>query len=167
MVAFGPEVAEVAVVVDVAPPPGPLGGPDPDDGAVPWVTVVVLVEVDLVSCEVTGTESVEETASACTTPDALLEAVRAAATGDSPLDPKAARVLRENRSSRADRSLSAREEQVLRLVVGGLANKQIARRLTISERTVKAHLTNVFARLGVTDRTQAALWASEHLPPDA
>ncbi len=100
-------------------------------------------------------------------PDALLDAIRAAAAGDSPLDPKAARVLLENRSSRADRSLSAREEEVLRLVVGGLANKQIARRLAISERTVKAHLTNVFARLGVTDRTQAALWAREHLPPDA
>jgi DNA-binding NarL/FixJ family response regulator len=45
-----------------------------------------------------------------------------------------------------------------------LANKQIARKLSISERTVKAHLTNVFAQLGVTDRTQAALWAQEHLP---
>ena len=47
----------------------------------------------------------------------------------------------------------------------GLPNKQIARKLAISERTVKAHLTNVFAQLGVTDRTQAALWAKEHLPP--
>ena len=54
----------------------------------------------------------------------------------------------------------------MRLVATGLANKQIARRLSITERTVKAHLTNVFARLGVTDRTQAALWAKEHLPPD-
>jgi len=98
-------------------------------------------------------------------PDALLDAVRAAAAGDSPLDPKAARVLLQGRGSRVDRSLSAREEEVLRLVVGGLANKQIGRRLDISERTVKAHLTNVFARLGVTDRTQAALWAREHLPP--
>jgi DNA-binding NarL/FixJ family response regulator len=52
---------------------------------------------------------------------------------------------------------------VLLLVRGGLANKQIARKLGISERTVKAHMTNVFQRLGVTDRTQAALWASEHL----
>ena len=41
----------------------------------------------------------------------------------------------------------------------GLANKQIARRLGISERTVKAHLTSVFASIGVVDRTQAALWA--------
>ena len=53
---------------------------------------------------------------------------------------------------------------MLRLVGDGLANKQIARRLGIAERTVKAHLTSVFQRLGVTDRVQAALWAREHLP---
>ena len=44
----------------------------------------------------------------------------------------------------------------------GLANKQIARRLGISERTVKAHLTSTFQRIGVVDRTQAALWAERH-----
>ena len=53
---------------------------------------------------------------------------------------------------------------MLRLVGQGLANKQIARRLGIGERTVKAHLTSVFQRLGVSDRVQAALWAREHLP---
>ena len=52
---------------------------------------------------------------------------------------------------------------MLRLVTAGLANKQIARRLGIAERTVKAHLTNIFGRIGVTDRTQAALWAQQHL----
>jgi DNA-binding NarL/FixJ family response regulator len=61
--------------------------------------------------------------------------------------------------------LSEREEEVLRLVTDGLANKAIARKLSISERTVKAHLTNIFGRIGVTDRTQAALWARDHLPP--
>lgn len=100
-------------------------------------------------------------------PDELLDAIRAAAAGDSPLDPKAARVLLASRRvGPAARQLSAREEEVLRLVASGLANKQIARRLAISERTVKAHLTNVFAQLGVSDRTQAALWAREHLPPE-
>ena len=49
------------------------------------------------------------------------------------------------------------------MVRDGLPNKSIARRLGISERTVKAHLTNIFQRLGVTDRTQAALWAQQHL----
>jgi DNA-binding NarL/FixJ family response regulator len=55
--------------------------------------------------------------------------------------------------------LTAREREVLGLVREGLANKQIARRLGISERTVKAHLTSVFQRIGVTDRTQAAVLA--------
>jgi DNA-binding NarL/FixJ family response regulator len=99
-------------------------------------------------------------------PDDVLAGVRAAHAGGSPLDPKAARVLLDaQRAQRPARTLSAREEEVVRLVATGLANKQIARRLGISERTVKAHLTNVFQQLGVTDRTQAALWAKEHLPP--
>jgi DNA-binding NarL/FixJ family response regulator len=97
-------------------------------------------------------------------PDEIAAAVRAVHEGGSPLDPKAARVLLESRRSTAGTdNLTDREREVLLLVRGGLANKQIARKLGISERTVKAHLTNVFQRLGVTDRTQAALWASEHL----
>jgi DNA-binding NarL/FixJ family response regulator len=99
-------------------------------------------------------------------PDEVLSGIRAAHAGGSPLDPKAARALVDaRRAQRPARELSAREEEVLRLLATGLANKQIARRLGISERTVKAHLTSVFQQLGVTDRTQAALWAREHLPP--
>jgi DNA-binding NarL/FixJ family response regulator len=97
-------------------------------------------------------------------PDEIAAAVRAVHEGGSPLDPKAARVLLDSRRTSGDAdTLTDREREVLLLVRGGLANKQIARKLGISERTVKAHLTNVFQRLGVTDRTQAALWASEHL----
>ena len=97
-------------------------------------------------------------------PDDIAGAIRSVFAGESPLDPKAARVLLESRRTRRETvSLTDRERQVLLLVRGGLANKQIARRLGISERTVKAHLTSVFQRLGVSDRTQAALWASEHL----
>ena len=95
-------------------------------------------------------------------PDELINAVRAAAAGGAPLDPRVARIVLDRRSSPAP-ALSAREIEVLRLVVDGLANKQIARRLGIAERTVKAHLTNIFGRIGVTDRTQAALWAERHL----
>jgi DNA-binding NarL/FixJ family response regulator len=51
---------------------------------------------------------------------------------------------------------------VLALVASGLSNKQIARRLGIVEATVKTHLTNIFTRIGATDRTQAAIWAREH-----
>lgn len=98
-------------------------------------------------------------------PDDIAEAIRSVHRGESPLDPKAARVLLESRRIRRETvPLTDREREVLGLVRDGLANKQIARRLGISERTVKAHLTSVFQRLGVSDRTQAALWASEHLP---
>jgi DNA-binding NarL/FixJ family response regulator len=98
-------------------------------------------------------------------PDDLIAAVRAAAAGGAPLDPRAARVLLDRRApgTQGMAALSAREQEVLRLVTAGLANKQIARRLGIAERTVKAHLTNIFGRIGVTDRTQAALWAQEQL----
>ena len=58
--------------------------------------------------------------------------------------------------------LSDREREVLLLVAEGLPNKLIARRLDISEKTVKAHLTSVFRQIGVTDRTQAALWAERN-----
>lgn len=92
-------------------------------------------------------------------------AVRAAASGGSPLDPKVARVvLDESRRPRPAADLSPRELEVLALVGQGMANKQIARRLGIAERTVKAHLTNVFQAIGVADRTAAALWARENLP---
>jgi DNA-binding NarL/FixJ family response regulator len=98
-------------------------------------------------------------------PDELIAAVRAAAIGGAPLDPKVARVLLDHqRAPRADAALSSREREVLDLVAEGLANKQIARRLGIAERTVKAHLTKIFQQIGVTDRTQAALWAKDHPP---
>jgi DNA-binding NarL/FixJ family response regulator len=97
-------------------------------------------------------------------PSVLIDGIRAAARGESPLDPKAARAVLagRNRAPDAGAELTAREREVLALVAEGLPNKLISRRLEISEKTVKAHLTSVFAALGVTDRTQAALWAREH-----
>jgi DNA-binding NarL/FixJ family response regulator len=95
--------------------------------------------------------------------DEVAEGIRAAARGESPLDPRAARTIL-NARTRADplEGVSEREREVLALLVEGLPNKLIARRLEISEKTVKAHLTSVFRTLGVTDRTQAALWAERH-----
>jgi DNA-binding NarL/FixJ family response regulator len=95
-------------------------------------------------------------------PEELVAGVRAAARGESPLAPKAARALLTARAQRERAELSERELEVLRCVAGGMPNKLIARELGISEKTVKAHLTRVFQQLGVTDRTQAALWAREH-----
>jgi DNA-binding NarL/FixJ family response regulator len=93
----------------------------------------------------------------------VAEGIRAAARGESPLDPRAARTLLDARSA-PDRlaGLSGREREVLALLVEGLSNKLIARRLEISEKTVKSHLTRIFRELKVTDRTQAALWAERH-----
>ena len=95
-------------------------------------------------------------------PEELLAGVRAVHRGESPLHPRAARQLLGVRRTASGVELTAREREVLQLVREGLANKQIARRLGISERTVKAHLTSTFAAIGVQDRTQAALWAERH-----
>ncbi|HJS92983.1 MAG TPA: response regulator transcription factor [Solirubrobacteraceae bacterium] len=96
----------------------------------------------------------------------IIRGVQAAAAGDAPLAPRAAREMLEERARpQTELALSARELEVLRLVARGLPNKLIARELEISEKTVKAHLTSVFSQLGVTDRTQAALWAQRHLHP--
>ncbi len=95
-------------------------------------------------------------------PDDVIEGVRAVSRGESPIHPRAARQLLGARAAAPRVQLTARETEVLGLVRDGLANKQIARRLGISERTVKAHLTSAFSRIGVADRTQAALWADKH-----
>ena len=90
-------------------------------------------------------------------------AIRAAARGESPLDPKVAHVLMDRHQVDDPlKELSQREREVLSLVGGGLPNKQIARRLGITERTVKGHLTNIYRQIGVTDRLQAALFATSH-----
>jgi DNA-binding NarL/FixJ family response regulator len=100
-----------------------------------------------------------------TDPANLLEAIRAAARGHSPLDPQVARTILHSRRAPAPvAELTEREQEVLELVGRGLANKQIARALGIREGTVKAHLTSVFQRIGVRDRTSAALWARTNLP---
>ncbi len=95
-------------------------------------------------------------------PEDVLDGIRAVSRGESPIHPRAARALLGVRAGSQQVQLTSRESEVLGLVREGLANKQIARRLDISERTVKAHLTSAFARIGVSDRTQAALWAERN-----
>jgi DNA-binding NarL/FixJ family response regulator len=97
----------------------------------------------------------------------LVRAVVAAARGEVPLDPRAAgALLARNRRPPALAGMTAREREVLQLLSTGMANKAIAARLGISQATVKAHLTRIFRHIGAADRTQAALWAREHLPQD-
>jgi DNA-binding NarL/FixJ family response regulator len=102
-------------------------------------------------------------------PDELHRGILAAARGESPLAPKAAaEVIAARTTAPPAGDLSERERQVLVLAASGLANKQIARKLGISEKTVKGHLTRIFQSIGVADRTQAALWAERNglLAPD-
>jgi DNA-binding NarL/FixJ family response regulator len=97
-------------------------------------------------------------------PRDLVAAVRAASEGHAPLDPRVARTLLPRTTPNPADELSDREREVLSCVARGLANKQIGHALGISERTVKAHLGNIFRRIGVNDRTSAAMWARDHLP---
>jgi DNA-binding NarL/FixJ family response regulator len=98
-------------------------------------------------------------------PEALFDAIRQAGAGHTPIDARVAGALLPGRRPAQEDSpaLSAREVEVLRLAARGLANKQIARNLGISEHTVKVHLGNVFRRIGVSDRTSAAMWARDNL----
>ncbi len=95
--------------------------------------------------------------------DEVVRAIHTAAAGASPLDPRVARTV-VARSAGADpfAALSDREREVLSLIADGIPSKTIARRLGITEPTVRAHLTRIYRHIGVDDRTQAALWAVEH-----
>lgn len=96
-------------------------------------------------------------------PRELVEAIRAAHRGDSALHPRAAgavmREVAEPRDAARDTGLTPREHEVLALLARGLTNRLIARQLDVTEKTVKTHVSHVLAKLGVTDRTQAALLA--------
>lgn len=90
----------------------------------------------------------------------LLQAIKAAAAGQVQLSPEAAAVLvREVRTPHNPQYLTERENDVLGLLAEGLANKEIAHTLQISETTVKSHVKNIMQKLDVTSRTQAALYA--------
>ena len=97
-------------------------------------------------------------------PAELVRAIRTAHAGQSPLSPAvAARVVEEvvhpaRRAGPAD-ELTPRELEVLRLIAGGRSNKRIALELGVAEKTVKTHVSHLLAKLGLSDRTQAALYA--------
>ena len=102
-------------------------------------------------------------------PAELARAVRAAQAGEAIIDPTAAARLVNALSGEDRRSgapgldqLTNREREVLSLIAQGRANKRIALELGISEKTVKAHVGHVLAKLGVADRTQAAVLAVQH-----
>lgn len=96
----------------------------------------------------------------------LVRAIRAAYAGKSALDPAVARKVVAQLTgaqplpkSQAEEELTARELEILKLVGEGLTNREIARKLYISDRTVQAHLGNIFSKLGVSSRTEAVMRA--------
>jgi DNA-binding NarL/FixJ family response regulator len=108
-------------------------------------------------------------------PSALAAAIRAVAAGHVLLSPEAAAALAAQAASQSasnpdsgagtnggEPQLTAREREVLQSLAEGRSNREIARSLTVSEKTVKTHVSNVLMKLGVADRTQAALWAVRH-----
>lgn len=101
-----------------------------------------------------------------TDPSELAEAIRKVHRGEPILHPDvAARLMREVAAAtpRAHRTdLTARELEVLRLIAAGRSNKEIARDLSVAEKTVKTHVSNVLSKLGVADRTQAAVYAVQN-----
>jgi NarL family two-component system response regulator LiaR len=96
-------------------------------------------------------------------PQDLAKAIRMARAGEPLLHPEVARRLMDEASRDAATApvgrLTERETEVLRLIAKGRSNKEIARELTLAEKTVKAHVSNILQKLGLADRTQAALYA--------
>ncbi|GAB4521988.1 MAG: response regulator transcription factor [Anaerolineae bacterium] len=90
----------------------------------------------------------------------LIDAIKAAAQGQVQLSPQAAaRLMREVRTPDNVGALTERETEVLRFIALGISNKQIAQTLSIREKTVKTHVSNILSKLDLTSRTQAALYA--------
>ncbi|MEV7523702.1 response regulator transcription factor [Streptomyces sp. NPDC091371] len=100
-------------------------------------------------------------------PDALAGAIRSVHAGHVLLQPEVAQALlsqEEQQPAGAGRpgSLTDREREVLGLIADGRSNREIARALVLSEKTVKTHVSNILMKLDLADRTQAALWAVRH-----
>lgn len=92
-------------------------------------------------------------------PAALASAIRAVHAGHVLLHPDVARLLTDGEAPSGNAQLTARELEVLGELAAGRSNREIARALSVSEKTVKTHVSSILAKLGVADRTQAALFA--------
>jgi two-component system response regulator DegU len=103
-------------------------------------------------------------------PSVLIEAIRNVYGGESYIQPNMTkelvrefnRITMHDKDKQAENKLTAREIEVLDLIAEGMINKEIAKQLYISEKTVKNHVSNIFKKLNVSDRTQAAIYAFKH-----
>ncbi|AQA11128.1 response regulator [Streptomyces malaysiensis] len=97
-------------------------------------------------------------------PEALARAIRSVHSGHVLLQPEVALALlsQEEGGGQGRGSLTEREREVLALIADGRSNREIARALVLSEKTVKTHVSNILMKLDLSDRTQAALWAVRH-----
>ena len=95
-------------------------------------------------------------------PEALTQAIRDAVDGRGTIDSSVARVLMDRHQDDVGDDLTPREREVLALVAGGLSNKEIAERLTLSVGTVRLHVSNILSKLGAPNRTTAAAIAMKH-----
>ncbi len=103
-------------------------------------------------------------------PAVLIEAIRNICSGQTYIQPNMTkelvkefnRVTLHEKNKQDETNLTAREVEVLELIAEGMINKEIARQLYISEKTVKNHVSNIFKKLNVSDRTQAAIYAFKH-----
>ena len=95
-------------------------------------------------------------------PEALIQAIKDARDGRGTIDSSAMRALIERRDDDVGGDLTAREREVLALLAGGLSNKEIATRLTLSVGTVRLHVSSILSKLGAPNRTTAAAIAMKH-----
>jgi DNA-binding NarL/FixJ family response regulator len=96
-------------------------------------------------------------------PQALVQAIRAVHDGHVLFAPEAAdAMLAPDQDGKATVALTEREREVLTQIARGRSNREIARALVVSEKTVKTHVSNILMKLGLQDRTQAALYAVRH-----
>ncbi len=103
-------------------------------------------------------------------PSVLIDAIRNVHSGQSYIQPNMTRelvkefnrVTLHEKDKNEDNNLTSREIEVLELIAEGMINKEIAKQLYISEKTVKNHVSNIFKKLNVSDRTQAAIYAFKH-----
>lgn len=149
-----------------------LTPPDLPDGSPDWLREALIANPKLKVVVLTSPESfgaavdlVSAGASGCfltsDSPESLFDGLRAAARGDVALSGEAARRLLGLRGPtqppHSSDDLSEREQEVLRLLADGLSNKEIAQKLYLSVRTVEAHLRNIYSKLGVRSRLEAAM----------